>query len=114
MSMIPVCHTVYPVIRREGLERGPHQTKMVRSDWAVEVISGELEPGETWNLDFSSAILSLSQPPTILTGKRLDGGVDSLSISGYKPQNGSGYRIPVGVLTTIIIDPVDKVFWVEG
>lgn len=56
---------------------------------------------------------SLSHPPTILTGERLDGGVDSLSVSGYKPQNGSGYRIPVGVLTTIIIDPVDKVFWVE-
>lgn len=114
MSFEPIRYCMYPLVRREELEPGTHQAKMVRPNWVIEVIpGGNLRPGETWNLDLSSAILSLSLPPIIVKGERQEGGIDSIFVTDHKPQNGIGYQIPIGMLSTICIDPVDKVFWVE-
>lgn len=36
-----------------------------------------------------------------------------LSVPGFAPKNGTGYGLSINKTNMIIIDPVDKVFWVE-
>ncbi len=111
MSAAPIRYSIYPFVRWQDLESADLHTRMVRSNWAIEIIA-EPELGE-WNLDLSSAILSL---PVAVRGVRLDtdaGPTDRISVSGHKPMDGLNYQIPVGQLGTICIDPVEKVFWVE-
>lgn len=115
MSVIPVRWNIRPFVTVAGLL--PEESTN-RVCWQVEVEpTSELMLGQRWSLDISNVDWAL-QPLTVICGERFvhSGGDDTsdlLTMPGYTPKNATWYELLPGKLNTIIIDPVDKVFWVE-